>query len=186
MTEKSRCEWCLSHPLYIEYHDKEWGVPVHEDNKIFEFLILESMQAGLNWLTILKKRENFRKAFNGFDPQKIASFNEKKVESLMQDAGIIRHEKKIRAAINNAKAFLVLQEKYGSFDSYIWQFVDGKPITNTWKSLSEIPASTPISDKMSKEFKKQGFQFLGSTICYAHMQATGMVNDHLITCFRYR
>lgn len=185
MIERTRCSWCLSHPLYVEYHDKEWGIPVHDDQKIFEFLILESMQAGLNWFTILKKRENFRKAFSEFNPEKVARFNEKKIESLMQDAGIIRHEKKIRAAINNAKVFLSLKEKHESFDNYIWHFVEGKPIKNRWKALSEIPASTAVSDKMSKELKKQGFQFLGSTICYAHMQATGMVNDHLVTCFCY-
>lgn len=185
MDEKTRCGWCLGTPLYIDYHDQEWGVPVHDDNKLFEFLILESMQAGLNWLTILKKRENFRKAFSNFNPEKVACFNDKKVAELMQDAGIIRHEKKIRAAINNAKLFLNLQEKHGSFDQYIWQFVDGKPLKNAWKDLTEVPATTLISDKMAKEFKKQGFQFLGSTICYAHMQATGMVNDHLVTCFCY-
>lgn len=183
---KKRCEWVGSDPLYIAYHDTEWGVPLHDDRKLFEFLILEGMQAGLSWLTILKKRENFRRAFDDFDPEKIARYDHRKVQALLSDAGIIRNRLKIQAAIQNARAFLEVQEKFGSFDAYMWQFVDGKPRVNAWRTLAEIPTRTPESDAMSKELKKRGFKFVGSTICYAHMQAVGMVNDHTVDCFRYR
>ena len=181
-----RCSWCLKDPLYIAYHDNEWGVPVHDDTKLFEFLILESFQAGLSWFTILRKRENFRKNFAGFDPKKVAKFDEKKVQKLMQDAGIIRNQLKIRAAINNAMRFLEIQKEFGSFAKYIWGFVGGKPIVNKRKSLKEIPSSNNISDIMSKDMGKRGFKFRGSTICYAFMQAVGMVNDHVVTCFKYK
>ncbi|MBN8702255.1 MAG: DNA-3-methyladenine glycosylase I [Bacteroidetes bacterium] len=182
--EKVRCDWCLKEPIYIAYHDEEWGVPVHDDTKLFEFLILESFQAGLSWLTVLKKRENFRKAFVNYDAQKIAKFDTKKVELLMQDAGIIRNRLKIEAAVNNAKCFLQIQKEFGSFDKYMWSFVDYKPIVNKRKSLKELPAKTDISDLMSKDMGKRGFKFRGSTICYAFMQAVGMVNDHLDTCWK--
>jgi len=181
-----RCEWSQGNSeLYENYHDQEWGVPVHEDQKIFEFLILESAQAGLSWSTILKKRENYRKAFAGFDPKKVSKFSEKDVERLMQDAGIIRNRLKILAAISNAKSFLEVQKEFGSFDAYIWNFVGGKPIVNKRESLKTIPAQTEISEKLSKDLKKRGFKFLGPVVCYAHMQATGMVNDHVVSCFRY-
>lgn len=187
MDNKKRCEWVpLDNPLYVKYHDEEWGVPIHDDRLLFEFLILEGMQAGLSWLTILRKRENFRTAFDYFEPRKIARYNEKKIEELMQNSGIIRNRLKITAAIQNAKAFLDVQAKFGSFDTYIWQFVEGKPIINQWNTLKEIPAKTPLSDAISKELKKRGFKFVGSTIIYAHMQATGMVNDHTVDCFRYK
>ncbi len=186
MEIKKRCDWVpLDNPLYVTYHDEEWGVPVHDDRLLFEFLILEGAQAGLSWLTILRKRENYRRAFDHFDPQKVACYDEGKIEELMQNSGIIRNRRKIEAAVQNAKVFLEIQEEFGSFDRFIWKFVDGKPIINLWKSYKEIPASTPESDAMSKELKKRGFKFVGSTICYAHMQATGMVNDHTIDCFRY-
>lgn len=186
MDNRKRCEWVpLDNPLYVKYHDEEWGVPVHNDRLLFEFLILEGMQAGLSWLTILRKRDNFRKTFDNFDPQKIARYEKKKIEALMQDSGIIRNRLKIEAAAANANAFLEVQAKHGSFDSFIWNFVNGKPIVNQWKNLKEIPAKTPLSDTISKELKKRGFKFVGSTIIYAHMQATGMVNDHTIDCFRY-
>jgi DNA-3-methyladenine glycosylase I len=186
MEIKKRCDWVpLDNPLYVTYHDEEWGVPVHDDRLLFEFLILEGAQAGLSWLTILRKRENYRKAFDHFDPQKVALYDEEKIEELMQNSGIIRNRRKIEAAVHNAKVFLEIQEEFGSFDRFIWKFVDGKPIINRWKSDKEIPAGTPESDIMSKELKKRGFKFVGSTICYAHMQATGMVNDHTIDCFRY-
>lgn len=169
----------------IEYHDKEWGVPVHDDRIIFEFLVLESAQAGLSWDIVLKKRENYRKAFDNFDPVIIAKCTEKDVNRLLADTGIIRNKAKILATINNARMFLKVQKEFGSFDKYIWQFVGGKPIKNKFKKISELPANTEISDMMSKDLKKRQFKFLGSTICYAHMQATGMVNDHTIDCFRY-
>jgi DNA-3-methyladenine glycosylase I len=172
--------------LYIKYHDKEWGVPLHNDRKLFEFLILEGFQAGLSWRTILYKRENFRKAFDNFDPEKIARYNKRKVNSLLNDAGIIRNKLKVAATITNAKAYLSIMDKHGSFDKYLWQFTGGKVIKNKWKSLKEIPATTRESDLMSKKLIEDGFKFVGSTICYAHMQATGMVNDHLISCFRYK
>jgi DNA-3-methyladenine glycosylase I len=181
-----RCSWCEKDPLYIEYHDTEWGVPVHDDKKLFEFLILESFQAGLSWLTILRKRENFKKAFAGFDPRKVAKFDEKKVRELLQDTGIIRNQLKIRAAINNAQRFLEVQKEFGSFAQYIWGFVGGKPIVNKRRLLKEIPATSEVSDRMSKDMGKRGFKFRGSTICYAFMQAVGMVNDHVVECFKYK
>jgi DNA-3-methyladenine glycosylase I len=183
---KTRCDWVpLDNPLYVKYHDEEWGVPVHDDRLLFEFLILEGAQAGLSWLTILKKRDNYRKAFDFFDPQKVARYDEKKVAELLQNKGIIRNRLKINAAVTNARAFLDVRQEFGSFNSYIWNFMDGKPLVNRWKSLKEIPASTPLSDTISKDLKKRGFKFVGSTIIYAHMQATGMVNDHTVDCFRY-
>jgi len=184
MNKKTRCSWCSNDLLYINYHDKEWGVPLYDDQRLFEFLILEGMQAGLSWFTILKKRENFRKAFANFNPEKIARFNQKKVEKLMQDSGIIRNRLKIEAAIQSAKCYLAMSETQ-NFNDYIWQFVDGKPIQNKWRSLEQVPTSTEISDQMSKTLKKVGFKFVGPTICYAFMQAVGMVNDHLTTCFRH-
>jgi DNA-3-methyladenine glycosylase I len=181
-----RCDWASADdPLYQEYHDKEWGVPVHDDRTMFEFLVLEGAQAGLSWGTILKKRENFRHAFDGFDPAKVAGYDNRKVRSLLTDAGIIRNKLKVRSAIKNAKAFLEVQDEFGSFDAYIWRFVDGKPKMNRWRSLQDIPASTTESIAMSKDLLARGFGFVGPTICYAHMQATGMVNDHIISCFRY-
>ena len=186
MDNKNRCAWVpLDNPLYVKYHDEEWGVPIHDDQLLFEFLILEGAQAGLSWLTILKKRDNYRLAFNDFDPQKVALYDEKKIEELMQNSGIIRNRRKIESAIANARAFLEIQSKYGSFDSFIWNFVDGKPIVNCWKSTKEIPPKTSLSDTLSKELIKKGFKFVGSTIIYSHMQATGMVNDHTTDCFRY-
>ncbi len=183
MKEKIRCRWVNEDPLYIKYHDEEWGVPVHDDKKMFEFLVLETFQAGLSWYTILKKRENFKKAFDKFDYKKIAKYGEPKVEELLQDAGIIRNQQKIRAAINNAQRFMEVQKEFGSFCKYIWGFVDHKPIVNNWKALTEVPATTPISDALSKDLKKRGFKFVGSTTIYAHMQASGMVNDHIEGCF---
>jgi DNA-3-methyladenine glycosylase I len=182
----NRCAWANSDPIYIEYHDCEWGVPIHDDRLLFEFLILEGAQAGLSWLTILKKRVNYRKAFDGFDFRKVARYDENDIQRLLLNPGIIRNRLKIRAAVQNAKAFLAVQVEFGSFDAYIWQFVGGRPRRNAWTSLKEIPASTPRSDTLSKDLKKRGFKFVGSTICYAHMQATGMVNDHLVDCFRYK
>ncbi len=186
VTLKNRCPWSSSNPLYIRYHDREWGVPLHNDRKLFEFLILEGMQAGLSWLTILKKRQNFRKAFSDFDPKKVARFDSLKIRRLMKDKSIIRNKLKIKAAIQNAKAFIRIQKEFGSFNKYVWQFVGGEPQMNRRKSLKEIPAKTKESDGMSEDLKKRGFSFVGSTICYAHMQATGMVNDHLTSCFRYK
>jgi DNA-3-methyladenine glycosylase I len=183
---KQRCEWCGDDPLYVAYHDDEWGVPVHDDRKLFEMLILEGAQAGLSWSTILKKRENYRKAFDNFDAKKIAKYDKAKVAKLLADPGIVRNRLKIAATIRNARAFLEVQKEFGSFDRYIWQFVDGKPKQNKWKSLKEIPPKTAESDAMSKDLKKRGFSFAGSTICYAFMQAVGMVNDHVVACFRYR
>lgn len=177
-----RCAWCEKDELYRDYHDKEWGKPVRDDQKLFEFLILESFQAGLSWYTILSKRENFRKAFDNFDYKKVANYKEQKVEELMQNAGIVRNRLKILATINNARCFMNVQKEYGSFSSYLWSFVDGKPIINSPKTLDEVPATTEISDKLSKDLKKKGFKFMGSTVVYAHMQATGMVNDHLVSC----
>jgi len=182
---KKRCEWAGSDPLYVSYHDIEWGTPVFDDRVLFEFLILEGMQAGLSWLTILRKRENFRNAFDNFDVSKIANYTEKDINRLLNNDGIIRNRLKISAAIENARQFLKVQKKYGKFSNYIWSFVNHKPVINKWTSMKDIPATTPVSEKMSKELKKQGFKFVGSTICYALMQATGMVNDHLVDCFRY-
>jgi len=181
-----RCEWVGEDPLYIEYHDKEWGVPVHDDQILFEFLVLESAQAGLSWITILRKRENYRKAFAGFDPIKVAKFSEKKVTSLMKDAGIVRNELKIRAAINNARCFLAVQKEFGTFCKYMWAFVNNKPIDHKRKLGKRLPPTTEISDAWAKDMKKRGFKFLGSTTLYAHMQAVGMVNDHLVTCYCYK
>lgn len=182
---KIRCPWCGDGDLYCKYHDEEWGVPVHDERKHFEFLILESAQAGLSWLTILKKRENYRKAYDEFDVNRVANYGEDKIKELLNNKGIIRNKLKIRASINNAKEFLKIQEEFGSFDSYIWSFVDNKPIQNKWKTQDEVPAITELSERISKELKKRGFKFLGPTIVYAHMQAIGMVNDHLESCYRY-
>ncbi len=182
----NRCEWSISDPLYIQYHDAEWGVPLHDDQKLFEFLVLEGMQAGLSWLTILRKRENFREAFDNFDPNKVARYKERKIEALMRNAGIIRNRQKILATIDNARAFLKVQAEFGSFDKYIWGFVHGKPIRNEWQTLKEIPAKTPLSESISKDLVKRGFRFVGPTIVYAHLQATGVVQDHLVSCFRYK
>jgi DNA-3-methyladenine glycosylase I len=180
----TRCPWATN-DLSIRYHDEEWGSPVHDDRALFEFLILEGAQAGLSWDTILKKRENYRTAFDNFDPKKIARYDRRKVQSLMKNAGIIRNRLKIASAIKNARAFLKVQEEFGSFDAYIWQFIGGAPMVNARRSMKEVPARTPESDAMSKELKKRGFSFVGTTICYAFMQAVGMVNDHLTSCFRY-
>lgn len=184
MNEPTRCGWCLSSDLYKKYHDQEWGVPVFEDQKLFEFLILETFQAGLSWITILNKRENFRNAFDDFNYKKVASYPEEKIQELMLDAGIIRNQLKIRAAVSNAVAFMKVQDEFGSFSKYIWNFTDGKPIDNQRQSLKDIPATTPLSDEISKDLKKRGFKFVGSTVVYAHMQATGMVNDHVEDCWR--
>jgi len=181
----TRCEWCLGHELFLPYHDEEWGVPEHDDRKLFEMLLLEGAQAGVTWLIVLKKRENYRRAFDLFDPHKIARYGEKKIAALLQDAGIIRNRLKVNAAVTNARAFLQVQEEFGSFDRYIWQFVGGQPMVNRWKTLKEIPPHTAESDAMSKDLKKRGFKFVGSTICYAFMQACGLVNDHTTECFRW-
>jgi len=182
-----RCPWVdLSKPDYIEYHDTEWGVPVHDDRQIFEFLTLEAAQAGLSWYTVLRKREAYRKAFAGFDPQRVAKYGDRQLQSLLKNSGIIRNQQKIVATINNAKRFLEVQEQFGSFDSYIWRFVDGKPIVHRLKRLKDYPATSAESDALSKDLKQRGFKFVGSTICYAHMQATGMINDHVVHCFRRR
>jgi DNA-3-methyladenine glycosylase I len=184
--DKKRCAWCLSDPLYIAYHDKEWGKPIYDDQLLFEFLILEGMQAGLSWLTVLKKRAAFRAAFANFDAKKIAKYDQAKVQKLLANPDIIRNQLKIQSAITNAKVFLEVQKEWGTFSKYIWHFVDGKPIINKHQSLKTIPAKTILSDTMSKDLKKRGFKFVGSTICYAFMQAVGMVNDHVIDCFRYK
>ena len=186
ISEVKRCGWCLGDPLYEKYHDQEWGVPLHNDRKLFEFLVLEGFQAGLSWITILRKRENFRKAFDDFDFEKIAAYSDSKIDSLMKDTGIIRNKLKIRSTITNARAFLKIREEFGSFNKYIWDFVEGKTIQNKWRDKSQVPASTPLSDKISKDLKKRGFKFVGSTIIYSHMQATGMVNDHEVSCFRHK
>ena len=183
--EIKRCNWAGHEQVYIDYHDKEWGRPLHDDRLLFEFLILEGMQAGLSWLTVLKKRENFRRAFDDFDPQTVAKYDEKDQDRLLADAGIIRNKLKIASAIQNACAFLKVQREFGSFDKYIWQFVGGEPVQNDWQHIAEVPARTEISDTMSKDLKKRGFKFIGSTICYAFMQATGMVNDHIKDCHVY-
>lgn len=180
-----RCHWTSDDKLMIEYHDKEWGVPVHNDRKLFEFLLLEGFQAGLSWKTILHKRENFRKAFDNFDFNKIAKYDKKKINSLLKDEGIIRNKMKIEAAVSNAKSFIQVRKEFGTFDKYIWSFVNYKPILNKFTHLKELPAKTELSDKISEDLRKRGFRFVGSTIVYAHMQATGMVNDHLVCCFRY-
>lgn len=186
MDEKIRCPWAGNTQIYIDYHDKEWGRPEHNDDKLFEMLLLESMQAGLSWITVLKKREAFREAFDGFCAAKIACYDEKKIAELLENKGIIRNRLKINAAVNNAKLFLQIQEEYGSFDKMIWSYVDNTPIIGHWKTMAEVPATTPLSDKISKDLKKLGFKFVGSTIIYSFMQAVGMVNDHLTDCFVYR
>lgn len=183
---KIRCPWCGTDPLYVKYHDEEWGVPIDDDKILFEFLTLEGAQAGLSWSTILKKREGYRKAFADFDVQKVARFSEKKIEKLLQNPEIVRNKLKVRAAITNAKCFIEIQKEFGSFSSYSWQFVGGKPIVNKWKKMCDVPATSKESDAFSKDLKKRGFKFVGSTIMYAHMQATGMVNDHLVDCFRHK
>jgi DNA-3-methyladenine glycosylase I len=185
-TNKKRCKWPKNDALYIEYHDKEWGVPVYEDVKIFEFLLLETFQAGLSWITILRRRENFRVAFDNFNFQKIANYSDEKLAELKLDAGIIRNTLKIKAAKTNAIAFMEVQKEFGTFSKYLWDFVDGKPVQNKFTSFSEMPANTPLSDKISKDLKSRGFKFVGSTIVYAHMQAMGMVNDHTTACFRHK
>ncbi|MEX0769648.1 MAG: DNA-3-methyladenine glycosylase I [Balneolaceae bacterium] len=186
MTDNTnRCSWCLGFPEYIRYHDTEWGVPSYDDLHQFEMLILEGAQAGLSWATVLKKREGYREAFDEFDPEKIALYDEEKIESLLQNPAIIRNRLKVKSTVTNARAFLKIVESRRSFSDYMWQFTDGKPIMNRFKLLDEIPAKTEQSDRMSKQLKRDGFKFIGSTICYAHMQATGMVNDHLVNCFRY-
>lgn len=184
--KKNRCAWVNDNPLYLDYHDKEWGVPVYDDIKLFEFLILEGAQAGLNWLTILKKRENYRLCFDNFLPHKIALYDEEKVKSLLENPGIIRNRLKIASTITNARAYLQVIKEYSSFSKYIWHFVDGKPIKNHWRTIANVPTKNSISDKMSKDLKSRGFKFVGSTICYAFMQAVGMVNDHTIDCFLYQ
>jgi len=181
-----RCEWCGTDPLYIKYHDEQWGVPVHDDRLHFEMLILEGAQAGLSWITILRKRGNYRKAFDDFDIKKVAKYSGKKIEELLQNSGIIRNKLKVRSAISNAQAFLEVQKEFGNFDNYIWQFVENKPIINKWKRMEDIPTTSVESDALSKDLKKRGFKFVGSTIIYAHMQSIGMVNDHTTTCFRYK
>lgn len=180
-----RCTWVTDDPIYIEYHDKEWGVPLHDDIKLFEMLILEGTQAGLNWLTVLKKRKNYQTSYDGFDPEKIARWTDKKVQMLLKNPGIIRNRIKIESAIINARAYLKVVEEFGSFDEFIWSFVDGKPIQNSWRTIKHIPATTQLSDRMSKELYRRGFKFVGTTICYSFMQAVGMINDHLVDCFRY-
>jgi DNA-3-methyladenine glycosylase I len=182
---KTRCEWATGDPLLMQYHDEEWGVPIHDDRTLFEFLVLEGAQAGLSWLTVLRKRENYRQAFDDFEVEKIANYGEEKIAALLENPGIIRNRLKVRSAVTNARAFLKVQDEFSSFDKYIWQFVDGKPIHNDWQDLAQLPAKTDIAEMMSKDLIQRGFKFVGPTICYAHMQATGMVNDHLVHCFRY-
>jgi len=182
---QNRCAWVGTDPLMVDYHDYEWGLPVHEDRKMFEFLILEGMQAGLSWMTILRKRENYRFAFDQFDPLKIAQYDQPKIEELLTNPGIVRNRRKVEAAVQNARAFLEVIKEFGSFDAYVWQFVGSKPKVNAWKTIQEIPAQTQESVAMSKDLLRRGFKFVGPTICYAHMQAVGMVNDHTVDCFRY-
>lgn len=182
----NRCPWCGDDPLYVAYHDAEWGVALHEDRALFEFLVLEGAQAGLSWLTILKKRDHYRTAFDGFDPAKVARYDDAKIAALIADPGIVRNRLKVNAAIINARAFLALQEEFGSFDSYLWRVVDGKTIHNAWRTPAELPANTPLSDSLSKDLSQRGFKFVGSTICYSLMQAVGLINDHLVDCFRHR
>ena len=182
----TRCAWAAAtNPLYLAYHDEEWGVPVHDDRKLFEMLILEGMQAGLSWSTILNKRANFRQAFANFEAATVATYGAAEVAALLANPGIVRNRLKVAAAIRNAQAFLAVQQEFGSFDAYIWRFVDGRPLRNAWRDLADLPAHTPVSDAMSKDLLRRGFKFVGSTICYAFMQATGMVNDHVVSCFRY-
>lgn len=181
----TRCPWCGDDPLYVAYHDREWGVPVHDDRTLFEMLTLEGAQAGLSWITVLRKRENYRQAMDGLDPETVARYGQDRIEALMQDAGIIRHRGKLASTVTNARAFLAIQDAHGSFDAYLWNFVDGRPVENHFRSMAQVPASTPLSDRISKDLKKHGFKFVGSTICYAYMQAVGLVNDHLVGCFRH-
>ena len=183
---KSRCSWCGNDALYIRYHDKEWGVPVHSDKRLFEFLILEGAQAGLSWITVLKKRDNYRRELDRFDFNRVAAYDDNKIQQLLQNPGLIRNRLKMQAAVRNARAYLEVRKEFGTFNRYIWQFTDGKPMQNNWKKLEDIPAKTSISDQMSKDLKQRGFTFVGSTICYAFMQATGMVNDHVTGCFRHK
>lgn len=180
-----RCAWVGDDPLYVAYHDEEWGVPVHEDRRLFEFITLEGAQAGLSWITILRKRENYRRLFAGFDPQVVARFDEKKIAALLQDPGIVRHRLKVQSTVTNARAFLDVQAEFGSFDAYLWRFVDGEPIQNAWQTVEEVPAETAVSRTLSQDLKRRGFRFVGPTICYAFMQAVGMVNDHTVDCFRH-
>jgi len=183
--EPRRCGWCGTDPLYVRYHDEEWGVPVHDDRTHFEFLILEGAQAGLSWITILRKREYYREAFAGFDPERVARYTRRDVARLLRNPGIVRNRLKVEGAVRNARAFLEVQEEFDGFDAYVWRFVDGRPIVNRWKTLKQVPATTKESDALSKDLRKRGFTFVGSTIVYAHMQAVGMVNDHLVDCFRH-
>jgi DNA-3-methyladenine glycosylase I len=184
-TPKTRCGWCGADPLYVAYHDREWGVPIKNDRKLFEFLVLEGAQAGLSWITILRKRDAYRRAFDRFDPELVARYNARRIRSLLEDVGIVRNRLKIESAVKNARAFLDVREEFGSFSRYQWRFVDGEPIVGRFRSLKEIPPRTPVSDKFSRDLKQRGFSFVGSTIMYAHMQAVGMVNDHLVSCFRH-
>ena len=186
MSEIRRCNWSVSDPIYIKYHDKEWGVPVHNDRKLFEMIVLDGAQAGLSWLTILKKRNNYRKVFDNFDPKKVAKYDKRKIAQLLKNDGIVRNRLKVESAVTNAKAFLKVKEEFGTFDKYIWQFIGEKTKVNSWKTLKDIPANSKESDAMSKDLKSRGFKFVGSTICYAFMQASGMVNDHTVDCFRYK
>lgn len=181
----TRCPWCGDDPQYVRYHDEEWGVPVHDDRQLFEMLSLEGAQAGLSWLTVLRKRDNYRNALDGFDPEVVARYSPSRIDALVADAGLIRHRGKLESTVTNARALLSIRESHGSFDAYLWDFVDGQPIRNRFRSMSEVPASTPLSDRLSKDLKKRGFKFVGTTICYAYMQAVGLVNDHLVACFRH-
>ena len=181
-----RCQWCEGDQLYIKYHDEEWGAPVHDESRHFEFLVLESAQAGLSWLTVLRKRENYRNAYGDFDPSTVAKYGPKKIKYLLQDNGIIRNRRKIEASVHNARRFLEVQKEFGSFDAYLWRFVNNTPIVNSWKDVSEIPPRSPVSDEIAGDLKSRGFLFLGSTIIYSYMQALGLVNDHIVKCFRYR
>ncbi|MCU7916526.1 MAG: DNA-3-methyladenine glycosylase I [Candidatus Thiodiazotropha sp. (ex Gloverina cf. vestifex)] len=183
--QKTRCTWAGSDPLYQSYHDTEWSVPCFDDQRLFEFLILEGAQAGLAWITILRKRANYLKNFDDFDPRKVARYSQKRIEKLLQDPGIVRNRLKVESTVTNAKAYLLMQEKHGSFSDYLWNYVDGEPIINHWRAINQVPASTPLSDQLSKDLKKAGFRFVGATICYAYMQAVGMVNDHTTDCFRH-
>ena len=182
----TRCPWCGNDPLYVAYHDEEWGVPLHDERRLFEALILDGAQAGLSWITILRKRENYRRAFDGFDPERIVRYGEKDIARLLADPGIVRNRLKVNSAVTNARAFLAVQKEFGSFDAYLWRFVDGQPLLNARLSGADIPATSPISDALSRDMSRRGFKFVGSTICYAMMQAIGMVNDHLTSCFRYK
>ncbi|UCD48799.1 MAG: DNA-3-methyladenine glycosylase I [Phycisphaerales bacterium] len=182
---KQRCQWCQGHEIYLAYHDEEWGVPVHDDRTLFEMVVLDGAQAGLSWLTILKKRDNYRAAFDNFDPQKVAKYSPKKIEQLLRNPGIVRNRLKVESAVHNARAFLEIQAELGSFDAFLWRHVDGAPIQNAWTSVAQIPTRTKESDALSKDLKRRGFNFVGSTICYAFMQAAGLVNDHVVDCFRH-